>query len=954
MNNSNNNNTSEEEAASQVTAGQDPEQIQQHQQPQASPAQVANTSNTSNNDEVMTATPNADEAVLPSPPLVENASPPSTTNDGNNEETGAQEEAQNSDTNHTTTQANHSASANNNDNNHDDDSSSNPPNKKRKGYSNAGSKKGGKRVDRPQSFWYQLCEIYERGKELGTYKSQINFLRSADSGTEVNEDHRMHFSRAYKKFQNGTLQNVEETRARKRKYEPLERRLIQYYEEHQQQREWQQQETEDEHATAQQQQQQQQQQQFLYVPYNPNDDTQFQAPWEQQQQQQPPRKRRKTDKRGKSPLAWSVLQAKAKEWAKEMGLDDGFCASAGWIDNLMKRYQREQQAKQKRDDLDDTLIQRRDRALYSQKLLRVENELHRANQKLWVESKQLKMGSRVTVMDISQQMGDSVITQLNLLEPSRSEKNGTPSERPSVVVQRKRHGSTQTFPVHDVRKIFQHLPQEEDTATMEKLLMLLPRRPKDAFLIHTAQFPRAVPQASLFPRPIWESLQQQIPGNIVTSTIMLEYSDTNCAEKLNIHILKTSLLPMFRKDQKARENHIEYLQGLSQRNKVQQESLEILQYAQMTFELIRDLYEMVKDFPARGGTVVYQVDYQANDASLRGRLIAKNPAPFFSPEEQRRKSYAPRTLTLQAMPTVLHTALTGSFAHHIIANPPDMIMVHCLCNLARIYQASDLIPSWLDFQVHNAAWCDYIQNVHTGITKEQTKTLPQILLYGGTYDTWKQAMDEQTIVSVPAPSHENWNTLQTFIFRLTTEWRALRDVLLVQSQFAWTELDKKALLDSHVTAPAAILNVLMVRILHATEQEIWNIVARTFAGQGWKVRSKLLDGLLVEGPSPADDTTPVLAVAQRALQLRGWNVPLIEAPNFGLYTGRSQKEPLSMLQKAREVMNRMEESVIVANVSVAPMALTQNNENQNDANDANGNDGNSNPSDLDPTLFGQI
>ena len=59
--------------------------------------------------------------------------------------------------------------------------------KKRKGSKNAGSKKGSKRVERPQSFWYRLCQLFEQGD----YKSQVEFLRSPDSGDDVNAAHRM-------------------------------------------------------------------------------------------------------------------------------------------------------------------------------------------------------------------------------------------------------------------------------------------------------------------------------------------------------------------------------------------------------------------------------------------------------------------------------------------------------------------------------------------------------------------------------------------------------------------------------------------------------------------------------------------------------------------------------------------------------------------------------------------
>jgi hypothetical protein len=73
----------------------------------------------------------------------------------------------------------------------------------------SGGKKGAKRDDKPEAFWFLLCQKYEKSKT--SWKSQTAFLRSEESGTEVGEDHKITFSRALKRYRNGKLKNVNDT-----------------------------------------------------------------------------------------------------------------------------------------------------------------------------------------------------------------------------------------------------------------------------------------------------------------------------------------------------------------------------------------------------------------------------------------------------------------------------------------------------------------------------------------------------------------------------------------------------------------------------------------------------------------------------------------------------------------------------------------------------------------------
>ena len=77
--------------------------------------------------------------------------------------------------------------------------------KRVKKKSKGGVKKGSKRKDRPSSFWLGLCEKYEAGK----YASQCAFLRSKESGDEVNaNEHQQIFQRKMKAFYAGTLMTM--------------------------------------------------------------------------------------------------------------------------------------------------------------------------------------------------------------------------------------------------------------------------------------------------------------------------------------------------------------------------------------------------------------------------------------------------------------------------------------------------------------------------------------------------------------------------------------------------------------------------------------------------------------------------------------------------------------------------------------------------------------------------
>jgi hypothetical protein len=92
--------------------------------------------------------------------------------------------------------------------------------------SKRGAKKGGTRMDFPQSVWYELCERFLSSETK--FKSQVAFLRSDESGPLVNEKHQMCFSRALNKYKDGSLQNARSKRNRQRKWGRQEQRLVEY------------------------------------------------------------------------------------------------------------------------------------------------------------------------------------------------------------------------------------------------------------------------------------------------------------------------------------------------------------------------------------------------------------------------------------------------------------------------------------------------------------------------------------------------------------------------------------------------------------------------------------------------------------------------------------------------------------------------------------------------------
>jgi len=222
--------------------------------------------------------------------------------------------------------------------------------------------------------------------------------------------------------------------------------------------------------------------------------------------------------------------------------------------------------------------------------------------------------------------------------------------------------------------------------------------------------------------------------------------------------------------------------------------------------------------------------------------------------------------------------------------------------LAAMAQSSSLVPSWLEYRQHASSWHNLIQQVHSGVSASQAQLLPYILVHGGTYVIWKQAMEEQTKISLRPANDDDLMTMEAFVLRLMTEWRALRDVILELPQYAWTQLDSNVLLANGSCAPAAIPSASFVRILQASEREVWTNVSHNARSQGWTVRANLIDGILVEPPSRGEQLANILNFAEHDLKSRGWDIRLVEGSCHGLHSGANHREPLPLLQEARQAV----------------------------------------------------
>ena len=309
-----------------------------------------------------------------------------------------------------------------------------------------------------------------------------------------------------------------------------------------------------------------------------------------------------------------------------------------------------------------------------------------------------------------------------------------------------------------------------------------------------------------------------------------------------------------------------------------------LEYCYDIEECLYMLYEHVKSLPMDdNGCVTYEVRYSHKNFACRGRLFANGRSVLALPGK------FPRTATIQGMHAELHAPLTGAFAHHIDCQNSD---VRLLCSLADQLALGDKIPSLKDYCYNRDNWIATIHEEHPQVDLSNIKRLVNIILYGGSYETWLRLVGEEDVVP----------KLKRFTFRIDSEMQVLIDQLVHHPRFQWTFLERKKL-EAQGLTEESVKRIVFIRILQACENELQGIIHRTFHKYGWIVRTKYFDSMLVErGPNVAKDCTvltDMMQNAERKCDSMKWDIKLVEKQMYGC-----EDEPVHAFSEARSLMRK--------------------------------------------------
>jgi hypothetical protein len=290
----------------------------------------------------------------------------------------------------------------------------------------------------------------------------------------------------------------------------------------------------------------------------------------------------------------------------------------------------------------------------------------------------------------------------------------------------------------------------------------------------------------------------------------------------------------------------------------------------------------LKGFPCdQDGYLQHDVHYRHKDVGQRGRLFAVGRSVRILQDA------FPRTLTLQGIQGELIEPLTGAFCHYVDCVNSD---IQLLCSLGKQTGVESLIPTITDYRNFRDKWLEAIHHEHPDTSPDEVKRLVNIILFGGSYDSWLKQVGED-------PSSK----VKRFTFRLHAETRAIRDQLLNHPRFQWVEQERHELEQKGLTGESVKM-VLFQRILHSCENVVVGIVHRTFHNSGWRVRAKLFDAVLVErGPMVEQDLNRTMALAQQSCSSMGWDVTLVEKSLFG-----RQHDPLGTIVDARTIVSAVQ------------------------------------------------
>lgn len=357
------------------------------------------------------------------------------------------------------------------------------------------------------------------------------------------------------------------------------------------------------------------------------------------------------------------------------------------------------------------------------------------------------------------------------------------------------------------------------------------------------------------------------PPRLMTNS-PTNFNEYKCPEKINLRRLQEIVKDLDTdKNMRARK-----LQSLKQQTLNGKESVELKSLQRChAFELVaRTLAARLDEFPMdENGCVTYEVEYEHRDTSGRGRLFAIG-------ETVKIDGFVyPRNTTLQGMHSDLRTALVGDFAHDIDCENSE---IRLLCSLTKQLGITDLIPTIFDYRDNRSVWLRLISESHT-VSQSDAKRLVNIIVSGGRYETWLKSIDKNVSIAV--------KKVKTFCFKLYSEVNALLDQLLQHPKFKWTEIEREKFLSKGNSTVAAD-KAMMSRIIQCCENEVLGLVHRAFCQNGWKVRAKIFDGLVVE-PSPNVPSCTLNATIKKAessCQALGWDIRLVEKPLHGLQAMR--------------------------------------------------------------------
>jgi hypothetical protein len=350
---------------------------------------------------------------------------------------------------------------------------------------------------------------------------------------------------------------------------------------------------------------------------------------------------------------------------------------------------------------------------------------------------------------------------------------------------------------------------------------------------------------------------------------ILAFDEYKCAEKIDVHRLKR-IVDDLKRDSTARSQMIQELSRL--RESVQQQNERSLWITQL--QKCRDLekaanslYHKLKEYPADpAGCVVREVCYKQHHPP-HGRLCAV------------RAKSSLLTTRLELRPT-----LVGSFAHDVDCANSD---VRLLCSLSVQFGLEDLVPILFDYRDNRREWLDLVSRTH-GVSEAAAKRLATTVISGGPYKAWCKSFKVAECTN---------DQVQKFVLDLDTQTRVLRDELLKQPRFQWVVAERETFVQQGREG-RSVDRKIIARIVECCESEVLRILHREFHSHGWIVRAKMADGLIIErGANVTLELDASMRLAEKACQLQGWDIRLVEKPLHG-----KQDDPLPAVAVARATL----------------------------------------------------